>query len=149
MYKFLLIDNHEIFKSSINSLINDLDNKNVFFEAESLEAAKLVIDFYEDINVIILNLAAISQDLHTSIRFLLEKLPKSGLLVITDSTEKDYVKGLIEMGIKGVISISSNYNDLRSAIRSVLNNQVYVSNTILNQQVSTKKHRLNGNGNDE
>ena len=145
MHKFLLIDNHEIFKSSINSLINDLDNKNVVFEAENLEAAKRVIEFYEDIHIVVLNLAALHTDLDESISYLRNNLSNSQLLVITDSIEQKYVAHLSSLGAMGIISISSNQNDVRAAIRSLLNKQKYISNTILNQGNVIRSNQSNGN----
>ena len=131
MKKYLIIDKNTMSRESISSLIYQIEEQSVVHEAEGLEDANSINNYYESIDTIIFNPGDRKENQINNLKTLKDSIEDSGILIITNCTAYDHIESLLRAGATSVISINSGRSELITAIRSVNLGQSYVSQNLL------------------
>jgi len=128
--KFLLVDNRVIVRFGMKTLLLESYNSPIVDEATDLQHAleKLSTEYYD---LVILDIQIPNSDPFDLLQFLQIKYPRIKVLVFTMGAEKVYAGRLIKAGARGFISKSSSLDEIRKAISTILNDQKYISEKLI------------------
>jgi two-component system, NarL family, invasion response regulator UvrY len=126
METLLVADDHEIVRQGIRLIVESFPKKYQFFEASTcVEVMKTLSR--EKIDFAILDMQLEDGNIFSTVSQFTDYCSKTAVLVYTTSPEKIYARRLVQKGIKGFLSKQSPIAQLETAIRTVLNGEVYLS----------------------
>ena len=132
MPKVIIVDDHDIFRSGVRSMLT-LDNiADVIAEASNGKDFLNIIDSYKP-DVILMDIDMPEMNGVETTKKALEKHPELNILVLTMFGEEKYYYQMIESGAKGFILKSSNKAELEKAIHKIYSGGSYFSNDLLRQ----------------
>ncbi|RME82911.1 MAG: DNA-binding response regulator [Planctomycetota bacterium] len=129
VYKVLLIDDHPIVRHGLAALISSEKDMEIFGQAQNAEEAiSLLSKALPDIAIVDLSLEDMSGlDL---LRYLNSQYPELPLLVLSMYDEKVYGYRAIKAGAKGYVMKQEATEHLIQAIRTVLQGEIYLSQSL-------------------
>lgn len=120
--KIGLLDRHELFRSSLESLINSFHGMEVGASMSCFDSL-LAQMTPGSIDLLIVDVDQLQDDNCTQLKELIHHFPEIKVMVLTSVVSKEQVLKLIECGICGYFSKDVSPEKLESSIRDVLNNQ--------------------------
>lgn len=132
-----LVDDHQLFRSGINFIIDDTDDIEVAFEASNgKEFLNFLNEFQPDIVLMDINMPVL--DGVEATRRALDQYPDLKVLVLSMFGEVDYYNTMIDIGVKGFILKDIDNEELIEAIRKVNKGGSYFSQELLLQLIKNK-----------
>ncbi|HEX2937151.1 MAG TPA: response regulator transcription factor [Bacteroidales bacterium] len=128
--KIVLVDDNEPFRKALKTLLVKEFNANIIGEASSAEEFSKLTGFY-NANIILMDVMMPEVDGITLAKKILWKFPHLKIIAITMHTDKVYLTSLIEAGFKGCIFKTNIFEDLNSAIDTVINGHLYFPKDII------------------
>lgn len=129
METILIADDHEIVRRGIRTIAESFSQKYNFIEvsncAEVMEALA-----GRQIHHAVLDMLLIDGNLFSSIERITEYSKSTNILVYSMNAEKIYARRLIQKGVRGFVSKQASIAELEAAIRSLLNGEVYISESL-------------------
>lgn len=139
-HKIILVDDHQIFRQGIKSLIQTEGFGEVIAEAENgLELLKILKSITPDI--ILLDIAMPQMDGIEATKKILELYPSLKVLVFSSFSDIQYYYKLVDSGAKGFILKNIDILELQMAINKVSNGETYFSNEILMNLIKAKQDK--------
>ncbi|MBK5270877.1 MAG: response regulator transcription factor [Bacteroidia bacterium] len=132
MKNFLLIDDHEIVRSGVKNVLQQLFRPCTIFEAGD-EKSALAILKQRSYDIIILDVQMPGTDSLGLMEHIKITYPDTKVLVFSMSAESIYAKRFLAAGAMGFVSKSTGLAELHKAIEVVLNNRKYISPELANQ----------------
>ncbi len=126
MIKVLIVDDHEIVRTGIRRLIDDLDGIDVIDEASSGEEAIAIIRKSEP-DVVLMDVTMPGIGGLEATRKLSLSHPKLPIVIVTVHTEDPFPNRLLKAGAAGYIHKGCPVNLIEKAIRTVHAGQKFVS----------------------
>lgn len=128
--KIWLIDDHSLFRTGFKTLLSQIDNVKVTFEASNGSL------FLEQLNkeqpdLVFLDISMPNIDGITATQIALNKYPNINIIILSMFGEREYYTKLVEHGIKGFLLKSCDFNEVVLAIESVRNGDFYFSQELL------------------
>jgi two-component system invasion response regulator UvrY len=141
MKKFLLVDDHEIVRSGVKTVLTELFKPCDIAEAsnEKEALAQLKLGKYD---LIIMDVQMPDTDTAGLLKNIRTKTPEAKVLIFTMSPENLYAKRFMKLGAMGFVTKNSGLAELVKAINLILNNRKYISEAfaeILASEVSEEK----------
>jgi two-component system invasion response regulator UvrY len=135
MKSFLLIDDHEIVRSGVRTVLLELYKPCEVYEAHDEKSAleKLKARHYD---LVIMDVQMPETDTGGLMEYVKITYPQLKVLIFSMSAENIYGKRFLKAGAMGFVTKSSGLAELQKAIDMVLNGHVYMSNTLLEQLVT-------------
>lgn len=132
MKRFLLIDDHEVVRSGIHSLLSEMYNPCEVIEAYDADSAteKLKQSLYD---LIMMDIQMPNSDSLGLMQYINTKYPEAKVLIFSMSAENLYAKRFLKAGAKGFLSKDASLDEIKKAINIVLNNRRYVSDSFAEQ----------------
>lgn len=129
MYKFLIVDDHSIFRQGVINIIADAFEQAFFGEANnSVEALAKVFDKKWDMVILDINMHGRSGlDVIRDIQIAKPLLP---VLVLSMYEEGQIALRALKAGARGYLTKSRAANDLVHAITKILEGKQYISETV-------------------
>ena len=126
MKNYLVIDDHEIVRSSVKTILQELFNPCHVDEAanEEMARAKLKEQKY---NLVIMDIIMPDTDPIRLTEYIKTFFPSCPVLIFSMNPENIYAKRFFKAGAMGYISKNSELSDLKKAIELVLNQRKYIS----------------------
>ncbi len=142
--KIIIADDHAVLREGLRSLLDNMEGLSVVAEAgDGFEVLPLVDQHKPDLLIIDLTMPNLG-GVETIAR--LQKLKdKPSVLVLTAREDEGSVSDALQAGAKGYITKSSDSDELKFAIRSLLKGQTYVSPSVASGVVG-KDPSENGSG---
>ncbi len=132
-----LVDDHQLFRSGINFIIDDTEDVEVAFEASNgQEFLDFLNEFQPDIVLMDINMPVM--DGVEATKRAIEKFPDLKVLVLSMFGEVDYYNTMIDIGVKGFILKDIDNEELLDAIRKVTKGGSYFSQELLLQLIKNK-----------
>lgn len=125
-YKFVIADDHPLFRGALKQALVGLDNVSTVLEAGDFEAAKALVTANEDVDLILLDLSMPGTSGLSgliSMRGLHASVP---MVVVSAHDNPQTIRRALDLGASGFISKSSSMEDIRAAISTVLSGGVAV-----------------------
>lgn len=146
MVHILLIDDHEIVRSGLKTLIKSILPHAVIDEAQDGDTGlkKIKETRYQ---LVILDIRIPGTDSVGLMDNIRQVRPETAILIFSMNAEELYAKRYLQLGARGYITKSASFSDITDAITSVLNNKRYISpalrTSFLDQLVEKKKEADN------
>jgi DNA-binding NarL/FixJ family response regulator len=132
-----LVDDHQLFRSGINFIIDDTEDIEVAFEASNgQEFLNFLKEFQPDLVLMDINMPVL--DGVEATRRALEQFPDLKVLVLSMFGEVDYYNTMIDLGVKGFILKDVDNEELIDAIRKIYKGGSYFSQELLLQLIKNK-----------
>jgi len=123
--RVLLADDHEVLRSGLALLVNQLDEFRIVGEASTgLGAISLVEELQPDLIILDLNMPGLSG--LEALPTLKQKSPHSRILILTMHDDSEYLRQAIKSGVSGYILKKAADTELLSAMQSVMRGEIYV-----------------------
>ncbi len=126
--KMLLVDDHEIVRDGLKTLIESQHGMDIVGEAENGEQA-LEICQNQDVDLIVMDVNMPEMDGIQATKVIKEKFPDIKILALTMSDNDVHIRKMIESGVSGYILKNAGRDELRKAIEALMNDQHYFSDT--------------------
>lgn len=141
MYKIAVVEDHDIFRKGIITLLGEIDYVTVIIEASSgVEFLKILKDKTPDIVFMDINMP-IMNGIETT-RKALEINPSIRVVALTMHSEEDYLQQMLEAGAMGFLLKNVNISDVEKAIDAVMEGNRFFSAelmTLLSNKFLNKK----------
>ena len=136
MKNFLLIDDHEIVRSGIKSVLEELFKPCEIFEANDERSAlnQLKARKYD---LVVMDVQMPETDTAGLMEYIKTKYSDIRVLMFSMSPENVYAKRFLKAGAMGFVSKSAGLGELKKAVELVLNDRRYISEA-LGEQLATE-----------
>ena len=132
MKRFLLIDDHVVVRAGISTLVQQAFVPAEVFEAANGQAAmeRLGERRYD---IVMLDIQMPGTDAQVLLTDILSKYPDSKVLIFSMSSESVHAKRYLKFGAKGFISKEAPLEEIIKAIKIILDNRRYISESLATQ----------------
>ena len=127
--KVLVVDDHQLFREGIVTLLFSAENIEVVAQAEDgLDAIEKAKHYKPD--VVLLDITMPRMNGIEATKKLKSLMPGIKIVSLSMHSEKQYVKGVLEAGADGYLLKNCTYRQLTDAIQSVYDGKKYLSEDI-------------------
>lgn len=126
MTRFLVVDDHPLFREALQSAVRLVHADAEIFEATSIEGALDVIAAHKDFDLALLDLSLPGTTGFAGLIAIRAAYPKLPVVVVSGHEEPALVREAISLGIVGYVPKSTSRKELAFAISEVLNGSIYV-----------------------
>ncbi len=125
MARFLIVDDHPLFREALTSALRLVDAEADVYEATSIEGALDVLDAHDDFELALIDLSLPGTTGFSGLIRLRNSRPKLPILVISGHEEPAVVREALTLGIAGYVPKSTSKKRLAEAIAEALAGDVY------------------------
>ncbi|MGE0282662.1 MAG: response regulator [Rhizobiaceae bacterium] len=129
-YKFVIADDHPLFRGALKQALSGLDNVSTILEAGDFEAAKSLVKDNEDLDLVLLDLSMPGVSGLSGLISLRGIHPSAPMVVVSAQDDPQTIRRSLDLGASGFISKSASMEDIRAAISAVLAGDVAVPSGI-------------------
>jgi two-component system, NarL family, nitrate/nitrite response regulator NarL len=133
--KLLIIDDHSVLRAGLASLLGQTGPDTVIVEARDAHEGICLAERQTDLDLVILDLAMPRMSGFEVLSELGRKRPDLPVIVLSSSEDPKDVRKALASGALGYVPKSASQHVLLSAIRLVLNGDLYVPPLVLDQLV--------------
>lgn len=133
--KVLIVDDHQLFREGIVTLLFSAENIEVIAQAEDGQDAIEKAKHYKP-DVVLLDIAMPRMNGIDATKKLKSILPSIKIITLSMHSDKQYVKGVLEAGADGYLLKNCTYRQLTDAIDSVYHGKKYLSQDITEMVIS-------------
>lgn len=119
-YTFVIADDHPLFRGALREAIAGIGDAPCIVEAGDFESAKTVLLGEGDIDLLLLDLAMPGASGLSGLISLHGIQPSLPIVVVSAHDDPVTIRRALELGASGFISKSASMDDIRSAVRTVL-----------------------------
>ncbi|MEP9370675.1 response regulator transcription factor [Mesorhizobium sp. KR1-2] len=119
-YKFVIADDHPLFRGALKQALSGIANVTTILEAGDFESTKTRVAANEDIDLLLLDLSmpgASGLSGLVSLRGVHSEVP---MVVVSAHDDPETIRRALELGASGFISKSASMDEIRNAVRTVL-----------------------------
>ncbi len=125
MARFLIVDDHPLFREALSSALKVVDPEADVYEATSIEGALDVLDAHDNFELALLDLTLPGTTGFSGLIRLRTSHPKLPILVVSGHEEPAVVREALTLGIAGYVPKSTSKKRLAEAIAKALAGDVY------------------------
>jgi two-component system nitrate/nitrite response regulator NarL len=140
--KILVVDDHPIYRKGLVALLDQMEPDIALLQANDAAQALIVIAAHDDLDVVILDLLIPGMDGLIAIAEFGRIRPELPVIILSSSENPADVRSALANGALGYVPKSAAEHTLLSAIRVVLNGDVYVPPFVMIENASTQPGTL-------
>jgi len=118
--KFVVADDHPLFRGALRHALAGLSENTSILEAGDFEAAQALAAAEDDIDLLLLDLSMPGASGLSGLVAMRAALPSVPIIVVSAHDAAQTVRRALELGASGFISKSASMDDIRAAVRLVL-----------------------------
>jgi two-component system, NarL family, nitrate/nitrite response regulator NarL len=134
--KILIVDDHPIYRKGLVALLDHMERDTVLLQANDGAQALVLIAEHDDLDVVILDLVIPGMDGLRAIAEFGKIRPELPVIILSSSENTADVRAALANGALGYVPKSAAEHTLLTAIRVVLNGDIYVPPFVLLQAES-------------
>lgn len=139
MYKFLIADDHPLFREAIGSVIESSFEGAQIIECESLDEAAEQVATVDDLDLILLDLNMPGMDGLNGLMRVRNESPLVPAVIVSAEEDKGVVLQAITYGAIGFITKSSPRAQMAQALQQILGGNVYLPTDVIHGTASSAK----------
>ncbi|SKA32861.1 LuxR C-terminal-related transcriptional regulator [Consotaella salsifontis] len=124
--KFLIVDDHGLFRVGLRTLLSSFSDDAEVFEAADIERASVIAKAAGDIRMFILDLNLLGEPVLGRVDRLRDLCPSARFVVLSASEASDDVLDVLSKGLHGYISKAQSDEEILAAFRYILDGGLYV-----------------------
>jgi DNA-binding NarL/FixJ family response regulator len=136
--KLLIVDDHPVLRDGLAALLRNLGTETVVLQAGDAEGALRLVDENTDLDVVILDLLMPGMGGLPALTEFGRIRPDLPVIVLSSSEDPQDARKALAQGALGYVPKSASQNTLVSAIKLVLEGDVYVPPLVLNEMASVR-----------
>lgn len=125
----LIVDDHEVVRTGVRSVLQDIFNHATIYEAYD-EKSALVLVKERNYHLIIMDVQMPNTDSFGFLEYIKLKDQNARVLVFSMSNETIYAKRFLKSGAMGFVSKSTGLAELTKAVELVMNGRKYISENL-------------------
>ena len=133
--KVLLVDDHQLFREGIATLLFSAENIEVIAQAEDGADAIEKVKYYKP-DVVLLDIAMPRMNGIEAAKKIKILNPAVKVITLSMHSDKQYVKGVLEAGADGYLLKNCTYRQLTDAVQTVYEGKKYLSQDITEMVIS-------------
>jgi DNA-binding NarL/FixJ family response regulator len=118
--KFVVADDHPLFRGALRQALAGLGQETQILEAGDFEAAQAIAAGEEDIDLLLLDLSMPGASGLSGLVSMRAACPEVPIVVVSAHDAAETVRRALELGASGFISKSASMEEIRAAVRQVL-----------------------------
>ena len=143
----MVVDDHQIIRDGIKSLLLDVGDINIVAESDSGKEAILVLEkTSSEIDVVLMDISMPEMDGFTATKIITGLFPNIKVIALSIHNDESHISQMIESGVSGYLLKTVGVSELEDAIRKVVTGETYftseVANTMMSQFVKKKSTKL-------
>jgi len=130
----LIVDDHQIIRDGVKSLLNDTEGIQVIAEAENGKQAITILEAKNrqiDLTLIDINMPVM--DGIEATRYISQQFPHIKILALTVYDDESHIAEMLNAGASGYILKTTGKQELELSIKTIMANDSYFSKQISNQ----------------
>ncbi|MBP5366261.1 MAG: response regulator transcription factor [Bacteroidales bacterium] len=132
--KIWLVDDHQLFRAGFRTLLSRVPNVAVTFEASN--GAEYVEHLNADKpDLVFLDISMPELDGMEAAKITVNQYPDVKIIILSMFGEREYYTRLIDMGVSGFLLKSSDFKEVEMAIEAIRQGDCYFSQELLQQMV--------------
>jgi len=135
--KIILVDDHKLFRNGIKFILSDLPEIEIVGEAsdgiEFLEILKYITP-----DLVLMDISMPEMNGVDASTRALERYPNLSILVLTMFSDEQYYNTFIDIGVRGFILKECDNNELKTAVKTILDGGTYFSQELLLKLIRNK-----------
>ena len=132
MKNFLLIDDHEIVRSGVKNVLQEIFKPCEIYEANNEKTALAALKT-RDYDLFIMDVQIPDTDTAGLMEYIKARYPGAKVLMFSMSAENVYAKRFFKAGAMGFVSKNAGLSELKKAVELVLNDRKYISENLAEQ----------------
>mgnify|MGYP006303808289 CR=1 FL=1 len=142
----LLVDDHEIMRSGLRSLLSENKEFEIIAEAsDGLESLNKAKQLHPD--VIIMDISMPGMNGMEATRQILEEMPEIKIIALSVHSDKQFIAGMLKAGANAYLLKDCAVDELEKAITAVIQGDTYLSEKITGTVVQYLRDVLNSQKN--
>jgi two-component system, NarL family, nitrate/nitrite response regulator NarL len=142
--KLLIVDDHPVLRDGLAALLMHIGPDTTVLQARDANEGIALVDNHPDLDVVILDLAMPGMEGLQALSEFGRKRPDLPVIVLSSSEDPRDVRRALASGALGYVPKSASQHVLLSAIRLVLNGDLYVPPLILDEKINATVPRTTG-----
>ena len=118
--KFVVADDHPLFRGALRQALVGLGEDIRILEAGDFEAAQVIVAAEDDIDLLLLDLSMPGASGLSGLVAMRAAFPATPVIVVSAHDAAQTVRRALELGASGFISKSASMDEIRGAVRQVL-----------------------------
>jgi two-component system, NarL family, nitrate/nitrite response regulator NarL len=144
--KLLIVDDHPVLREGLVALLRQLGDDTQVLEAGDAPSALTLVDQHTDLDVVVLDLLMPGMGGLAALAEFGRRRPDLPVVVLSSSEEPQDARKALSNGALGYVPKSASQHTLLSAIKLVLQGEIYVPPLILNEMGNARLSPLQGRG---
>lgn len=124
-YRFLVADDHPLFRGALRQALGGLGADCSILEAEDFDSAKALVASDEEIDLVLLDLAMPGTSGLSGLVALRGLSPSVPIVIVSAYDDPQTIRRALDLGASGFIPKSTRMDELRKAIRTVLGGGIF------------------------
>jgi two-component system nitrate/nitrite response regulator NarL len=142
--KLLIVDDHPVLRDGLAALLMQIGPDTTVLQARDATEGIALVDNHPDLDVVILDLAMPGMEGLQALSEFGRKRPDLPVIVLSSSEDPRDVRRALASGALGYVPKSASQHVLLSAIRLVLNGDLYIPPLILDEKINATVPRTTG-----
>lgn len=138
MVKFLIADDHPLFREALRSALQTEFNKVVYLESDSFASTMEVIRKNRRLNLILLDLTMPGCENYYGLLRVKQNFPDIPVAVVSANEDIEVISQVVEFGADAYIPKSTPTSDFIHAIKLVLDGETWIPEDVKQQLVEVK-----------
>jgi DNA-binding NarL/FixJ family response regulator len=147
--KILVVDDHELVRKGISSLMGKLHHSVDIYEAGTLQEVLITLSDSGPMDIVLLDIVLPDSQGLDGLNRIKSEFPDSPVVLVSAMTDKSLVHEALEAGVDGYITKTSNADIFLNAIRLILSGDIYVPSFYLGYQLNKDEDNIPKNSFDE
>jgi DNA-binding NarL/FixJ family response regulator len=125
-YRLVIVDDHPLFRGALNQALSSSFEKSDIEEAGSLDELTTRLSHDTDVDLVLLDLSMPGVQGLSGLLFLRAQYPEIPVVVVSATEDPATIRRCIEFGASGFVPKSQPVDQIRDAVRRVLNGEIWV-----------------------
>ncbi|SFB82577.1 response regulator transcription factor [Pseudoalteromonas denitrificans] len=130
MNKFLIADDHPLFREALKSSLQNTFSELTVFESDNFKSTLKLLDKEDELDLLLLDLHMPGNDDLYGLIKIREEYPELPIAVVSGSEELTIVSKVMGYGALGYIPKSSSATEIAAAIREILEGETWLPETM-------------------
>ena len=131
-----IADDHRLLRSALANLVNTFEGYNIIFEADNGKDLRTKIEQHDIPDIVLLDVNMPEMDGFETTQWLNKNYPFIKVLALTMLSDEKSIIKMFRLGAKGYLLKNTDPAELREALDSVMNKNVYLSEYVSGKLVS-------------
>lgn len=130
LHRFVVADDHPLFRGALRQALEDMLDSVDIAEAASFEEVIEAVSETSEPDLLLLDLNMPGTEGFSGLIFLRAQFPAVPIVIVSASDDRTVIRRSLEFGASGFIPKSAGIDQMRAALKEILNGEVWVPDNV-------------------